>query len=139
MPSACAELARTADAIAAEQSGAPVFLVELGQRVAGIPRGRLALLGLLLGGRSRFKGGGFRPELRDHSAGQARHFAGIARSVTVLGVDRTRWVSLNLRRDAPDAPDGRLTELAIEFATGLLDGSLATAEAGNWIRGHVCG
>ena len=138
-PNACAELARLADEIAGEQPTAQQFLVHLGHDVAGIPRGRLAVVALLAGGRSRIKGGGFRAELRDHTAGQARHFAGIARSVTVLGADRTRWISVHLRRDAPDKPDGRLTELAIGYATALLDGSLPVAGAGDWIRENLCG
>jgi hypothetical protein len=137
---ACAELAQTADAIAAEHREwtGNEFLVDLGSRVAGIGPGRMAVLGLPLGGRSRIRGGGFRPELRDHSAGQSRHFAGIARAVTVLGADRTRWVSVHVRRDAPGSPDGRLTDLAVEFAAGLLDGSLPIDRAGDWIRDHVC-
>ena len=113
-------------------------MAELAWRVAGIRRGRLALWGLLLGGRTRLAGGGFRPELRDHTAGQSRHFAGVAKAVTVLGADRTRWLSVHVRRDRPDSPDGRLTSLAVEFATGLLDGSLAPAAAGDWIRVRVC-
>ena len=137
---ACAELARTAEIIAAEHPdwSGHVFLVELGSRVAGIGRRRMAVLGLLLGGRNRLKGGGFRRELRDHSAGQSRHFVGIARAVTVLGAGRTRWVSVHVRRDAPESPDGRLTELAIGFATGVLDGSVPTGRAGDWIRERVC-
>jgi len=137
---ACAELARTAEVIAAEHPEwrGHEFLVELGSRVAGIGRGRMAVLGLFLGGRNRLKGGGFRRELRDHSLGQSRHFVGIARAVTVLGAGGTRWVSVHVRRDAPDSPDGRLTELAIELATGLLDGSLPPGRAGDWIRERVC-
>ena len=135
---ACAELARVADAIAVEHRSPDDFLAELGLRVAGIRRGRLAVLGLLLGGRSRITGGGFRAELRDHTATQARHFAGIARSVPLLGAGRTEWLSVHVRRDAPDSPDGRLTRLAIEFASLLLDGSLATPGAGEWIRRSVC-
>jgi hypothetical protein len=137
--SACEQLARAADSIAGENPAGRDFLVELGHLVAGIPRGRLAVPALLLGGRSRFKGGGFRTGLRDHSAGQARHFAGIARAVTTLGADRTRWISVHLRRDAPGSPDGRLTDLAIEFADSVLEGSVATDRAGDWIRRRVCG
>jgi hypothetical protein len=135
---ACEELARVADAIAAEHPSPDDFLAELGLRVAGIRRGRLSTLGLLLGGRSRITGGGFRPDLRDHTATQARHFAGIARSVTLLGAGRTEWLSVHVRRDARDSPDGRLTRLAIEFAGQLLDGTLATQGAGGWIRANVC-
>jgi hypothetical protein len=140
-PNACAQLARTADDIAAEHPewAGHELLVELGLRVAGIRRGPLAGVGLVLGGRARIRGGGFQPELRDRTAAQSRHFAGIARAVTVLGPGRTRWLSVHVRRDAPDSPDGRLTELAVGFASGLLDGTLATSDAGGWIREHVCG
>lgn len=134
---ACGELARVADEI--DVADPREFLVELGLRVAGIPRGRSAVLALAAGGRTRIPGGGFRAELRDGTRGQARHFAGIARAVTLLGPERTGWVSVHLRRDAPDSPDGRLTSLAIGFAEALLDGSLAPAGAGDWIRANVCG
>jgi hypothetical protein len=138
--SGCEQLAEVAERIAAAHRGGSAYelLVELGSQVAGIGRGRMAVVGLLAGGRTRIRGGGFRRELRDHSARQSRHFAGIARAVTVLGADRTRWVSVHVRRDAPDSPDGRLTELAIEFATRLLDGSIAKDRAGEWIRTNVC-
>ncbi len=137
---ACEELARVADAVAAEHPSwsAHEFIVELAARVSGVRRGPLAAVGLLLGGRARIKGGGFRSEPRDHSAGQTRHFTGIARSVTILGAGRTEWISVHVRRDARDSPDGRLTSLAIEFAGQLLEGSLATRGAGEWIRRHVC-
>jgi hypothetical protein len=137
---ACEQLARTAEAIAEEHPGWPAreYLVELAHVVAGIRRGPLAGLGLLVGGRSRLRGGGFRPELRDRTAGQTRHFAGIARAVTVVGPSRTVWLSEHVRRDAPDSPDGRLTALAVGFAAQLLDGSLATGDAGAWIRANVC-
>ena len=135
---ACAELARVADAIAADHPSPDDFLAELGHRVAGIRPGWLSTLGLIVGGRSRITGGGFRAELRDHTATQARHFAGIARSVTLLGAGRTEWLSVHVRRDAADSPDGRLTGLAIAFAEQLLDGSLEPQAAGAWIRSHVC-
>ena len=140
MRSACEGMARVADAIAADHPDWPAheFLVELAVQVAGIRRGPLSALGLLLGGRARLKGGGFRAELRDHTAGQTRHFAGIARAVTVLGPRRTSWLSEHVRRDHPDSPDGRLTAVAVEFASNLLDGSLTTRDAGEWIRRRVC-
>jgi hypothetical protein len=136
----CGRLAEVADAIAAEHPEWPAHevIVELAHRVAGISRGPLAAFGLLTGGRSKLTGGGFRPELRDHSASQTRHFVGVARAVTVLGAARTEWLSVHVRRDAPDSPDGRLSELAVGFASQLLDGSLATADAGEWIRANVC-
>jgi hypothetical protein len=137
---ACEELARAADAVAAERPDWPAreFLVELAHRVAAIRRGPLAGLGLLLGGRSLLRGGGFRAELRDSTAGQARHFVGIARAVTVVGPSLTGWLSEHVRRDDPTSPDGRLTTLGIEFAGQLLDGSLVTRDAGEWIRTNVC-
>ena len=140
MTTACEQLARTAETIASAHPDWPgrEYVVELAHAVAGIRRGPLAGLGLLLGGRSRLRGGGFRPELRDHTAGQTRHFAGVARAVTVLGPSRTAWLSEHVRRDAPDSPDGRLTALAIEFASLLLEGRLATRDAGEWIRANVC-
>jgi hypothetical protein len=138
---ACAEMAQTAQDISAQHPGwsGHDFLVEFAWRIAGISRGRMAAVGLLVGGRSRLRGGGFRPELRDRTAGQTRHFAGVARAVTVLGPGCTRWLSVHVRRDAAGTPDGRLTDLAVEFASGLLDGSLAKDRAGDWIREHLCG
>ena len=78
------------------------------------------------------------PSSRDRTPSQTRHFAGVARSVTILGAAGTEWLSVHVRRDAADSPDGKLTTRATEFATLLLDGSLATRDAGEWIRTHVC-
>jgi hypothetical protein len=139
-PNACHQLAATADRLGATHRDPHAFLAALGRDAAGIPVSALAAWpALLVGGRNRLRGGGFRPELRDHTAGQARHFAGTARAVTLLGADRTRWLSVHVRRDRLDSPDGRLTELAIAFADELLDGRLAPLDAGGWIRSHVCG
>jgi hypothetical protein len=136
--SACGDLARIADSLGTEEPRD--LIADLAQKAAGIPRsGPGVLPALLAGGRTRLVGGGFRPELRDHSASQARHFAGVARAVTVLGARRTEWLSVHLRRDRPDSPDGLLTTLGVRFATDLLDGTLAPADAGDWIRTHVCG
>ena len=103
--SACEELARVADAHRRRASGLarPTSSWSSSRvRVAGIRRGPLAVLGLFAGGRSRLRGGGFRPDLRDRTASQTRHFAGIARAVTVVGAARTEWLSVHVRRDAPD-------------------------------------
>jgi hypothetical protein len=134
-------MATVADAIAAEHPDWPghELLVELGLRVAGISRGPASVLGLLAGGRTRLRGPGFRADLSDRTAGQTRHFAGTARAVTLFGPARTEWLSVHVRRDAPRSPDGRLTALAVEFASQLLDGSLETRDAGDWIRANVCG
>ena len=138
---ACEQMAASADDIAAQHPhwGGAELLVELGYRVAGISRGRGAVIGLFHGGRSRLKGRGFRPELQDRSVSQTRHFAGVARAVTVFGAGPTRWLSIHVRRDAADSSDGRLTELAIEFACALQQGLLTPDEAGDWIRRRVCG
>jgi hypothetical protein len=137
---ACGQMAASADAIAAAHPewGGTELLVELGYRVAGIGRGRGAVVNLLHGGRSRIRGRGFKPELQDRSVSQTRHFAGVARAVTVFGAGPTRWLSVHVRRDPDDSPDGRLTELAIEFATALQDGRLDPKEAGDWIRRRLC-
>ena len=58
--------------------------------------------------------------------------------MTVLGPRSTEWLSVHVRRDAPDSPDGRLTTLAVQFASALLGDTLATPDAGDWIREHVC-
>ena len=43
-----------------------------------------------------------------------------------------------VRRDAEESPDGRLSQLAVDFASALLDGSLPPRESGEWIRRNVC-
>lgn len=141
-PSSCELMARVADRLAsdpARPADARAFVAEFALQVAGIRTGRGAAWGLLTGGRSRLKGGGFRPEFRDRTAGQSRHFAGIARAATVLGPGATVWLSEHVRRDARDSPDGRLTILAVEFSASLADGSLPVSGAGQWIRSNVCG
>ncbi len=135
---ACESMAAVADVLAAEHPEPRDLLVALGHRVAGVPRGPLAVLGLLAGGRTRLRGVGFRTDLHDSTTGQTRHFAGVARAVTVLGPGRTEWLSVHVRRDRPESPDGRLTSLAVEFASRLLDGTLAPEDAGEWIRANVC-
>ena len=135
---ACHALARVADEIAAGGGSGHELLVELGYRVAGIPHGWMAWPALATGGISRVKGGGFRSDLSDRSRGQARHFAGVARAVTLVGERATLWVSVHVRRDAEESPDGRLSQLAVDFASALLDGSLPPRESGEWIRRNVC-
>ncbi|MBA2953328.1 hypothetical protein GON03_03310 [Nocardioides sp. MAH-18] len=137
-PNACLALGRIADEISAGGPSGHEFLVELGYRVAGIPRGWQAWAVLATGGRSRIRGHGFRAELFDGTGGQARHFAGTARAVTLLGEGATLWISAKVRRDSEDSPDGQLTRLAVDFAAALLDGSLPAHESGDWIRDHLC-
>lgn len=137
-PNACVALGRIADEICPGDPSGHELLVELGYRVAGIPRGWRAWPVLAVGGRSRIRGHGFRDDLSDGTGGQARHFAGIARAVTLLGDRGTLWISVKVRRDAEESPDGELTRLAVAFATALLDGSLPARESGDWIRDHLC-
>lgn len=137
-PNACQTLGRIADEIAAGDPSGHELLVELGYRVAGIPRGWQAWAVLATGGRTRIRGRGFRADLSDGSTRQARHFAGVARAVTLLGDRATLWISAKVRRDAEESADGELTRLAVDFATALLDGSLPARQSGDWIREHLC-
>jgi hypothetical protein len=138
VPNACHRMSRLVDGLG--DLGPRELLVELGLKAASIPRsGPRVVPMLVLGGRTRIPGGGFRPEFRDRSSTQARHFAGVARSVTVFGAGTTEWLAVHVRRDPRDSPDGRLTTAAVTFAGALLDGSLAPADAGGWIREHLCG
>ena len=95
------------------------------------------MLDLLRGGRNPIRGTGFRPELSDGTRGQARHFAGVACSVARFGERPTRLASV-LRGDLASTPDGRLSALAIEFATGCLSGEIPRAEVGAWIARRLC-
>jgi hypothetical protein len=113
------------------------LLNELGRRGAGIRSGPRGVLDLLRGGRNPIRGTGFRPELADGTRGQARHFAGVACSVARFGVRATRLASV-LRGDLPSTADGRLSELAIEFATGCLSGEIPRGEVGAWIVRRLC-
>jgi len=138
-PSACARLALTAERVGRlVPDDARRFLVALGKEVAGVRRGPLALVDLAHGGRTKIAGTGFRPELSDGSRSQARHFVGVARSVTVLGPALTVWVSEHLRRDARTSADGRLSLLAVEFARELMSGRLPVDAAAGWIRSNLC-
>lgn len=136
--SSCEKLAAVA-ALLAQQDLAPrQFLREIGRRVAGIrppPRGILDLAG---GGRNVIAGRGFRRRYDDGSAGQARHFAGIAVATTYGGGDPTRWISENLRRDPAGSPDGLLTEEGIAFAIGILDGRIPPAASSGWLHRRLC-
>lgn len=77
MPTACERLAEVADAIVADESGidGKDFLLELGERAAGIRRGFSGLIDLVAGGGNPIEGGGFRKEYGDGSGKQVRHFA----------------------------------------------------------------
>lgn len=140
MLTACERLADAADAIVADESGidGKDFLLELGERAAGIRRGFSGLIDLVSGGDNPIKGGGFREEYGDGSGLQVRHFAGMAAAAARLGTDLSSWSGEHIRRDADDSADGRLNQAAIRFADALLEGDLSPADAGTWIREHLC-
>jgi hypothetical protein len=139
-PDACYALVAMARNIAscAPQPPPRIFLCLLADRCAGIRSGPLAVIDLIRGGADRFPGGGFLPAFDDTTRGQVRHFAGTARAVTLLGARLTRWLSIHVRRDAPDSADGRLGEAALLFAASLLGGDLAVDAAANWIGSTLC-
>ena len=114
------------------------FVDRLGHAGAGVRPNLLGVIDLALAGENRLPGHGFRPELDDGTDGQVRHFCGIAASCRRFGPRITRWVSIHLRHDPPDAPDGRLTDLAIAFVGLLLGGELEVADAPTWLRRTLC-
>jgi hypothetical protein len=136
--SSCRRLAGVAAALAEDERSPVAFLRELGRRAAGIrppPRG---FGDLARGGRDLIPGKGFLARFDDGSAGQARHFAGIAVARSFGSAADVRRISIDLRRDPAGSPDGRLTDEGIEFATSLLDGELALAESPDWILDRLC-
>lgn len=136
--SACRRLAGLAARLAEREESGIVFLRELGQQAAGIRPGSRAYGDLARGGRNRIPGRGFLRRFDDGTQGQARHFAGIAVATTFGGESYTRWVSIFVRNDPLDSPDGRLTEEGIEFATSVLRGDLELAETPEWLLEHLC-
>lgn len=135
---ACSKLATAIDLAAAQTTSPRQLLVTLGTAAAGIRPGPLALLDLARGGRNHFPGRGMASEFDDDSDGQVRHFAGIATSVVRVGPVLTRWLSIVMGRDAPSSPDGKLTDLAVEFASLLLRRELAAVDGADWVRSRLC-
>lgn len=137
---ACVALSRLAGELlrAAPDLTPRLFLIHFARQAAGIDEGLDGIFDLLKGGENRIPGRGFCSEFDDGSEGQARHFAGIVDSVVRFGPDPTEWTSVNVRRDAADSPDGRLTEAAIRFADGVLQGEIALRDAEDWIRCMIC-
>lgn len=118
---------------------APVRFVErLGLGGAGVRPGPIGLLDLARAGTDRLPGGGFRAALDDGTGGQARHFCGIAAACLRFGPRLTRLISIHLRRDAPDSPDGIVTDLAIEFVGLLRRGELDVDASPDWLRRTLC-
>jgi|GEM_PF-832804 len=137
-PDACAELVRLARREAVPGMEPRAYLRRLGHAGAGIRPGLLGLYDLARAGDNRLPGGGFRPPLDDGTRGQARHLLGIAACVERFGARPTWWVSVHIRRDRPTSPDGRLTDIGIAFASRLLGGELAIADAPAWLEASLC-
>lgn len=136
--SACERLAGLAARLGQETIDPTAFIRRLGREAAGIDTGARALLDLARGGTDVLIGGGFRGSFSDGTAGQARHFAGIAVAASYGGADSTRALAIFVRRDAANSADGRLTDKAIAFERVLHRRQLPTAAAGAWILGRIC-
>ena len=135
---ACAALAELAAREALARPSPRGLVRRLAREGAGVRPGLHGILDLLTAGRDGLPGRGFRAELDDGTDGQVRHFCGIAASCDRFGGRPTRWVSIHVRRDAADAPDGRLTDLAIEFVALLYRGELDVGDASDWLRRTLC-
>lgn len=136
--SACRRLAGVAAKLA-EGGGSPVaFLRELGRAAAGIRPGSRAYRDLARGGRNVLPGRGFLARYDDGTAGQARHFAGIATATALGGGAATRVISIFVRDDPAGSPDGRLTDAAIVFANAVLAGGLVLEQTPRWLLDNLC-
>jgi hypothetical protein len=136
--SACQRLAALAGALGRRESTPRGFLRALGLAAAGIRRPPRALPDLARGGRDLIPGRGFRGPYSDGSAGQVRHFAGVAVASTYGGATATRLISMLFRRDPVRSADGRLSERAFDFAALVSSGELPPAQSGAWILANLC-
>jgi hypothetical protein len=136
--SACRQVAGVAARLAEQKPPRLVFLRDLGRQVAGIRPPPRAYGDLARGGRNRIAGRGFLQRFDDGTQGQARHFAGIAVATSFGGGDPTRLISIFLRDDPAESPDGRLSDEAITFATEVLTGDLELDETPQWLLDHLC-
>ena len=134
----CAALVELAAREARRGASPRRFVRRLGEAGAGVRPGLAGLVDLALAGSNPLPGHGFRPELDDGTGGQVRHFCGIATCCDRFGPRLTWWVSVHLRRDPPDTPDGRLTDRAIELVGLLRRGELAVADVPDWLRRTLC-
>ncbi|GGI44070.1 hypothetical protein BCL57_000277 [Agromyces flavus] len=134
---ACAALAESIERLAALGYSDGRFLKELG-RAAGVRRGPMWLFDAASGGRNRIRGRGFDRAVDDDTDGQARHFAGTIAVAARLGGRLTRWLVVQVLRDAPDSADGRLSDEAIEFVRLVRTGGLQQADAADWVRDRLC-
>jgi hypothetical protein len=135
---ACERLAGVTTDLGRGEPSPAELLRALGLAAAGIRPPPRALADLAAGGRDRIPGGGFRPIYSDGTAGQARHFAGVAVATLYGGAAATRVASIFLRRDPARSADGRLSERALEFASLVSLGELPIEQAGPWILVNVC-
>ncbi|HEX2359696.1 MAG TPA: hypothetical protein VHH72_07770 [Solirubrobacterales bacterium] len=136
--SACRELAGVAASLAERETDAGGFLRELGRRAAGIREGPRAYGDLARGGRNLIRGKGFLARFDDGTSGQVRHFAGIAVATSYGGGATTRLISIFVRDDPEDSPDGRLTDEGIAFATAVMSAELELELAPRWIVDRLC-
>jgi hypothetical protein len=136
--SGCRRLAGIAADLAEADPEPSRFLRALGREAAGIRPPPRAFTDLARGGSDRIPGRGFLARFDDGSLGQARHFAGIAVARSFGSAADVRRISIDLRRDPADSPDGRLTDEAIEFANAVLGGDLSVAETPEWMLDNLC-
>ena len=135
---ACEKLSQLAGQLAETDDDANSFLLDLGQQAGGIRPGRGALTDLARGGHNRILGKGFKPAYDDGTRGQVRHFVGYVRATMFGGANATRWISVNLRNDPEDSPDGRLGDQGIAFTQELLHGRLELSGVSDWLRDRLC-
>jgi hypothetical protein len=136
--SACREIAGVAAKLSERTDSAVVFLRDFGKQVAGIRKPPRAYGDLARGGSNAVPGKGFLARFDDGTIGQGRHFAGVAVATSFGGAAATRLVSIFVRNDPEDSPDGRLSDEAIAFATEILTGDLELDETPGWLLDHLC-
>lgn len=136
--SGCRQMAGLAAKLAEREQSATGFLRAFGRQAAGIRPPPRAYGDLARGGRNLIAGRGFLERYDDDSFGQVRHFAGIAVASTFGGGGATRFLSIFVRDDPLQSPDGQLTEEGIMFATEVLDGDLSLEETPGWLLEHLC-
>ena len=97
--SACRRMAGLAAKLAERDQDEADFLRAFGLRAAGIRPPPARYGDLARGGRNLIAGRGFLARFDDGSAGQVRHFAGIAVASTFGGGGATRFLSIFVRDD----------------------------------------